>query len=314
MNVSPVGLTICALLFFAGRLAGGSVLAALIASSAFGATAFVTFGARGSSPLIYAFFVILLVASVALRRRLLQDIGAIFSLSYATWTVCTLMVYALVGTLLFPRLFAGQTSVFVASRSNKGVFEVPLAPVSGNLTQTGYLILGGITFLAVCIVLLRARGFDDVRRGFFLWCTLHTGLGLVDLCAKLTGLGDILAPIRTANYVMLTEASQSGFVRITGAQSEASAFGGVSLAALAFAFTYWRKTYSPICPRPRPDALRSPGAVNLIDGLCGTGGAERSRMPVDQPLAAQRTTPEGRRLPVGRAVRLHFRDACNGSV
>jgi hypothetical protein len=91
---------------------------------------------------------------------------------------------------------------------------------------------------------LRGNALEQVRRGFFLWCALHTGFGLLDLMGKLAGAGDILAFLRTASYAMLTETTQAGFARIAGAQSEASAFASVSLAALAFAFTYWRRTAS----------------------------------------------------------------------
>jgi hypothetical protein len=69
-------------------------------------------------------------------------------------------------------------------------------------------------------------------------------MGLIDLLAKLSGTGDVLGPIRTAGYAMLTESSEAGFSRIAGAYSEASAFGGASLACLAFCYAYWRRTGS----------------------------------------------------------------------
>jgi hypothetical protein len=94
------------------------------------------------------------------------------------------------------------------------------------------------------VVFLRADAIRQVRRGFFLWCGLHTGFGLIDLLSKLAGMSDALAFLRTASYAMLTDTTQAGFARIAGAQSEASAFGGISLSALAFAFTYWRRTGS----------------------------------------------------------------------
>lgn len=245
MQPSIVGMLVCVVIFAVGKYHRGSLIIGLMASLAFGSTAIVTLGSLGgSSPLIYTSFAGLLIASVALRRKLWQDLGLVFGQIRPSWVVCTLMLYALIGALIFPRLFAGQTSAFVPSRTRKGVFEVPLEPVSGNITQTGYLILGGLTFLAVCMVMVRRNRIDDVRRGFLLWCCLHTGMGLIDLFGKLAGAGDFLAPLRTASYVMLTEANEAGFARIAGAYSEASAFGGVSLACLAFCFTYWRKTGS----------------------------------------------------------------------
>jgi hypothetical protein len=245
MQVSVIGFVICAGILVAGYYLRSALVIGLMASLAFGSTAIVTLSSLGgSSPLIYTAFAALMVGCVALERRLWQNLGTVFGQIRASWVVCSLMIYAVVGALIFPRLFAGQTSVFVASRTRRGVFEVPLEPVSGNISQTGYFVLGGMTFLALCVLLISADRMAAVRRAFFAWCILHTSMGLIDLMGKLAGAGDVLWPVRTASYEMLTETDQAGFARIAGAYSEASAFGGVSLACLAFTFTYWHKTKS----------------------------------------------------------------------
>jgi hypothetical protein len=245
MQVSIVGVLICFGILIASYYLRGSLLTALMVSLAFGSTSVVTLGSLGgSSPLVYAFCAAALLLGVAARRGFWQDVGNVLGQIRAAWVVLGLMIYAVIGSFLFPRLFAGQTSAFVPSRVRNGVFEVPLEPVSGNISQTAYLVLGGLTFLAVCVQLVRSGRLDEIRRGFLIWCTLHTSLGVLDLFGKLAGAGDVLAPIRTATYVMLTEADESGFARITGAYPEASAFGGISLACLAFCFTYWRRTQS----------------------------------------------------------------------
>jgi hypothetical protein len=242
---SIIGVLVCAAILITAYYLRGSAITALMASLAFGSTALVTLGSLGgSSPLIYTLFAALLLMQVAFRKQLWTDLGLVFGQVQAAWIVSVLALYAMISALIYPRLFAGQTSAFVPSRTRGGVFEVPLEPVSGNTTQAGYLVIGCLTFLAVCVLLVRRRRLDDVRRGFFLWCSLHTGMGLLDFVGKMAGLGDVLAPIRTANYAMLTEVEQAGFVRIAGAYSEASAFGGVSLACLAFTYTYWRGTKS----------------------------------------------------------------------
>ncbi|TCN31307.1 hypothetical protein [Sinorhizobium americanum] len=245
MQISFVGLIVCAGILLIGYYCRAPLIIGLIASLAFGATALMTLSSiGGSSPLIYTLFVALLVTAVATRQRILQDLGVVFGKIPPLWILCGLMVYSVVGAWLFPRLFAGQTSVFVQSTMRRGIVEASLAPVSGNITQTGYFVLGGFITIALCILLLHEDRIDALRRGFFLWCGLHAGMGLVDLIGKLAGAGDILQPIRTASYAMLTEAVEAGFWRITGANSEASAFGGISLACLAFCYVYWRKTKS----------------------------------------------------------------------
>jgi hypothetical protein len=240
MQPSPAGFAVCIVILAIGYAARAPLLVGLVASLAFGATSLMTIG--GSSPLIYLFFSALLVAVVAAKRQIWRDLGETFGSMGPIWVLCALMLYGAISAVLFPRLFAGATSVFVQSPGRKGIIEATLAPVSGNITQTGYFVIGGVTAIALCVLLLRRDGLEQVRRAFLIWICLHVGMGLLDLFGKLVGLGDLLAPIRTANYSMLTEASEAGWSRIAGAYSEASAFGGVSLSCLAFTFTYWRRS------------------------------------------------------------------------
>ena len=238
-----MGLIVCVALLLVGYYSRGVLIVSLIASLAFGGTAVGTLSSLGgSSPLIYTLFASLLLTCVAARKRIWGDLGRTFGSMRPLWVLCSLMLYVVAGSWLFPRLFAGQTTVFVQSKVRAGVVEAALEPVSANITQAGYFVLGGLTTIGLSILLLKSKRIDEVRRGFFLWVTLHTAMGALDLLGKLARLGDILQPIRTANYAMLTNASQSGFFRITGAFPEASAFGASSLACLAFTYTYWRRT------------------------------------------------------------------------
>jgi hypothetical protein len=243
MQFSVIGLIVCLAVLTAGFLARGTLIISLIASLAFGATAVVAISSLGgSSPLIYTYFAILLIASIAARRLIWRDIGMVFGQVKPLWVLCCLMVYAVIGCWLLPRLFAGQTTVFVQSQLRQGVVESVLEPVSANISQTAYFVLGGLVTIALCVLLLRSDRMDQIRRGFLFMCVLHTSMGMLDLLGKLVGAGDVLQPIRTASYAMLTNVGQSGFFRIAGAYSEASAFAGASLACLGFTYTYWRKT------------------------------------------------------------------------
>lgn len=247
MQISAIGLLICMGILVAGYYCRSPLVIGLIASLAFGSTALMTLSSLGgSSPLIYTFFAALLITAVAFRRRIWTDLGDVFGKIRPVWILVSLMLYAVVGAWLFPRLFSGQTGVFVQSKTRSGVVEASLGPVSANISQTGYFILGGLTAIAICIMLLRTNRIDQIRRGFFAWCFLHAGMGLLDLLGKLAGAGDVLSITRTANYAMLTQHVEAGFSRIAGAYSEASAFGGVSLACIAFCYVYWRKTKSPM--------------------------------------------------------------------
>lgn len=245
MQVSLIGVLVAAALLILARRSSSPLLVAMIASFAFGATAIVTLPSLGgSSPLLFTAFAGLLLLSTLRRRHLGRDLGGILTAYHTPSVVLFLAVYAVTGAMLFPRLFAAQTGAFVPSRSTGLVYEVPLEPTAGNITQTGYFVVGALTFFAVCVVLGRRENIDAIRRGFFAWCTLHVAFGLADLLGKVSGAGDILKPIRSATYAMVTNVEEAGFVRIAGAHAEASAFAAASLACLCFTFTYWRRTQS----------------------------------------------------------------------
>ncbi|MDT3685417.1 MAG: hypothetical protein RO009_10290 [Pseudorhodoplanes sp.] len=245
MQIFVVGALVCAGLLIVGYYQRATVIVALIASFAFGSTAIATIESLGgASPLIFTVFAALLLVSIPLRRHALHDLGVALTRSGAPWIIGSLILYTTLGAIILPRLFAGQTTAFVPSRVSGEVFELPLAPVSGNITQTGYFSLGALVFLALSILLTRRNKLQMIRRGFFTLCVLHVALGFVDLTGKLIGAGDVLMPVRSASYALATNVEEAGFFRIAGGYSEASAFGGVALACLAFTSTYWRRTRS----------------------------------------------------------------------
>lgn len=245
MQPSFVGLALCAALLLFGRVLGAPLTVPLIASIAFGSTAIATLGAiGGSSPLIYVVFVLVLLAATVARVQLWRDLTAVFRLHWQAWVVCLLTFYAVCGAYILPRLFAGRTSAFVPMREHGLVSEVALGPVSGNFTQTAYFALSALVFLALSAILLHRPSLDGVRKGFFAWASITAAAGVIDLAAKLAGAGDVLRPVRTATYALVTEVEQGGFWRIVGLHPEASSFGATALASLAFSFVYWKSTGS----------------------------------------------------------------------
>jgi len=243
MQVSLAGFAVCAGLLLIGYCLRATLIVALMGSLAFGSTAIGTLTTLGgSSPLVFTLIAFILLLFVLIHRTTLSELALVFREYRAAWIALGLMFYVCQSAVLLPRLFAGCTSAFVPVRGQ--IFEVPLGPVAGNVTQTCYFVLGVLAFLALSVLLLRRPNLQKMRRGFFAWCTLHATLGLTDFTSKLLGAGDVLEPIRSASYAMLTDVKEAGFSRIAGGYSEASAFGGASLAALAFTFTYWRRTGS----------------------------------------------------------------------
>jgi hypothetical protein len=245
MIPSIPGVLVMLAVLLVGYLLGSAALIGLFISMPFAATAFGALPALGgSSPLIYTFFAMLLIMSVALRRTFFREVGEVLAQQPTAWVVLFLAFYTVVGSFVLPRLFMGETMAIVATP--KAVLALPLAPVSGNVTQTAYFLLGVLTFCSCMIIFKQIEAIEAVRRGFFALVITHLALGLIDLGGKLAGLGDVLAFIRTASYSLLTEVEEGGFWRIVGGASEASTYGAMSVMCLAFTFTYWRSTKSQL--------------------------------------------------------------------
>ncbi len=244
MDISPVGLAVCAVLGIVGWLLGSLPIVGLLASAAFGTTSALTLSALGgSSPLISVVFSAALVGLAIPRRAFSTGLASAFSSDWVPWVVCGAVVYAAAGAFIMPRLFAGGTSAFVTGRIT-GVVEVSLAPNSGNVTQTGYFVLGALTSICLMALLRQGGALVALRRGFLLFAAINAVGGAVDLAAKTVGAGDVFLVLRTATFAYLTDADQAGFARINGLYSEASAFAAAALPSLAFTYTYWRHSGS----------------------------------------------------------------------
>lgn len=260
MQTVIIGSIICVLLLILGRTRQGSLVVALIASVAFGSTSIASLGGLGT-PLIYVALELVLIVSIIMRRRLPDDLARAFHEYPINWIVLALLVYASGSAIILPRLFTGMTGAFVPVDGL--VSEVPLAPVSGNIAQSGYFVLGGATFFCLNLLLLsksKTFSFDNspnsekidneyfllqaIGKGFFFWAWLNAATGALDLVGKMAGAGDLLLPLRTAGYALLTETEHAGFWRVAGLHPEASAFGAAALAGLAFSSTYWRASRS----------------------------------------------------------------------
>jgi hypothetical protein len=243
MIPSVEGLIVAAVLLLIGRILGAPLIIGLMASLPFGSTAFAAVPALGgSTPLIYTLFCILMISGVLVRKHAIREISTVFTQFPAAWLVLILVIYAIVSAFVFPRLFSGQTTAFVVV--DGAYVELPLVPVSQNITQTAYFSLGALTFYSLSVLFLKQKNLDYIRRGFFVFIIANVLLALIDIGGKLSGAGDVLLPIRTAAYALLTEVVEAGFFRISGGYPEASSFAEAGLACLAFSYAYWRVSKS----------------------------------------------------------------------
>ncbi|MFA5901444.1 MAG: hypothetical protein WC829_20270 [Hyphomicrobium sp.] len=243
MQIDPVGIALMAILLLVGALFRAPISVALFAAMPFGATAVAALTALGGASLmLFTPLTGLLIAYAMLRKTAVADLRTVYSDHWSASLITLLVVYVVAGAVILPRLFAGDTTVFVPGVDK--VIEVPLMPVPGNINQSGYFVADALAFFAFSILLLRTSYFSVLKTALLAFAVVHASLCLIDLAGKLAGAGDVLAFLRTSGYSMLTEVQAEGFWRIVGAYPEASICSAATATAFAFTFSYWRATGS----------------------------------------------------------------------
>jgi hypothetical protein len=146
------------------------------------------------------------------------------------------------GALLVPRLLQGRIAILTSDRSLPGVVEaslVPLHPVSGNVTQTGYAIGAAVSFFAFRRLLLGPMRMPQFAAAVMLLTALNGCAALLNLGEFYFGLPNVLALVRNANYAIFDTYEYAGLARIQGTFSETSAFCTFTLPLFAFTSVLW---------------------------------------------------------------------------
>ena len=141
-------------------------------------------------------------------------------------------------TLIIPVYFHGEIQVVLLSDVSGGVridprFPSSLSPLiltKSNVAQLIYLYISFITYISVRKIINR-YGFELVNSAVIMMAVANISLGLISLIYP-----EILSPIRTANYSLLSHHEVEGFKRVIGGTSEASAYGSISLTIGVFIF------------------------------------------------------------------------------
>ena len=151
------------------------------------------------------------------------------------------IIYGLISSFFFPRVFAGQTEIFSLSRAanTKGIIAIPLQPSSGNISQPALLTLAALCFVALA-ALFRSRPDEGaVLRAMVTVTLVHFVLGWIDVATSTFGVEFLLEPIRTANYDIMLNNYMAGIRRMIGGMPEASSYGAFSLGLFGFWLHYW---------------------------------------------------------------------------
>ncbi|MFZ5890675.1 MAG: hypothetical protein ACOY0T_06455 [Myxococcota bacterium] len=218
---------------------GGTALTLALVLCLFGAAAAVSLPALGGATVTPA---VVFLPFLVWRAFCERTPGAsLRSVSPASFWIVLLASWGFLSALLLPRLFAGHMQILTVDRSGGNIAAtlLPLGPVSGNITQSGYALGGALTFVAVRRLLSREGRlvqFGDAG----LWLVgLNCFAAIWNLAEFYAGLPSVLAWVRTANYAIFDAYEEAGLMRVQGTFSETSAFAAFTLPLFAFSFRLW---------------------------------------------------------------------------
>jgi hypothetical protein len=182
----------------------------------------------------------LAIAAAASPAALSRTGAALVFPNAGFWLLLT-AVYATLSAFFLPRILAGTTYVFAIARTEvgPGIISMPLAPTSGNITQSIYFLGDLICFLVFYAIASRPDGFKTAVNAAIASAAINLGFAAIDLGTYWTGLGDVLAILRNANYRMLDDTTVLGFKRIVGSFPEASTFAYFTSGFFAFCTKLW---------------------------------------------------------------------------
>ena len=183
------------------------------------------------------------------------------------------VLYGVASAFFLPRLLEGTTDVFAIARSEtvSTILLTPVRPVSGNITQTAYLV-GNL----LCFIIFHALSSDKAGKrcvvDALIACgVLNLAFAIVDQVTFVTGTAAYLGFIRNSTYSLLDATETAGIKRIVGSFTEASAFAWASLSLFAFSLSLWLGGYRPAITLPLAVALLI--AIGLSTSTTGYVGA-----------------------------------------
>jgi hypothetical protein len=241
MEIYPVGLIVVAIGTLAGILSRYAAMIALVMSIAFGSLAVASgpgFGNLLVTQVMLIIFTLRALRSAGSLNRLLNVVFA----TRSGLAMLFLIMYAVFGAIIIPRLFAGSVTVLEVDRVSKSVVLMPLRPSSTNMTQSFYLAGNVALFFLLRLELQSMRALKAAAVAVEALIVSNLVLATVDLTSKTVGLGDTLEFLRTAKYAYHAEEEVAGFFRIVGAFPETSTFSYVTFGLFAFAYCYWRSS------------------------------------------------------------------------
>lgn len=212
--------------------------------SLFGAAAAIALPALGGTAITPALLFLPFVVARALVKWSREPVS--FAPSRAALWLSLLVLWGLASAIVLPRVFQGQTQIFVLDRlSGQGQRLYPLRPLATNFTQSVYAIGQLACFVAMRVLLRDPANTLKFRDAVLVVAGLDVFAAVLNL-SEYIGLPSVLDYVRTAQgYALAIEYAMGGLPRIHGTFPEASLFAYYTLPLFAFCLSLWTSGVKP---------------------------------------------------------------------
>lgn len=236
--MSLIGLFFAVLSSFATLRSTVLTFTILAFAALFQAASAVALGAANLTPgHMTVFFLALAVIS---RAEGLQYMLKALWLPSPGFFLLVFTVWAVFGSVIMPRLFAGQLQVIPLSDQYSNYYARPLVPVAGNLNQAFYATINLLVFSVTIATVRTRRSFIAAGLGLLLACILNVSIAVIDSATYTMGIPETLSFMRNADYAQAYSQIIYGMKRLSGSYPEPSVFASVTVGLFAFSFRLWR--------------------------------------------------------------------------
>ncbi len=237
MGVEPIGiLTIVIGLLCLLRGSGPTIIGFSIFPVLGGAAA-LYFGSTGIQP-GHLFLGFLMLSALWLHGNPVYTVDRAFRSQPFIWLLL-LVAYGVLSGYFAPRLLQGTMDIVPIGAQVSAISNgtTPLGPVSGNFTQSVYMVADLLTFILILAIASKPEGFRHVAIGLMGYGAANVFFGIADLVSPGTPINDLFAYIRNSTYTFHADEAVAGLRRIIGSWPEASAFAGASMAVVGYCGT-----------------------------------------------------------------------------
>jgi hypothetical protein len=211
----------------------------MVISTLFGATSAATVAGLGGATVTPAIFVLPFLIWRVIKQKGIVDLLQPMSFLKPGFWLLLLTVWGVISAFTLPRLFEGTVMVYMHDRNAPNLDGLSaIAPVSTNITQTMYAVLGLVTYAAVRALLERPDAYRLMAKSVLWLAGLNVVAAVMDLSQYYLGMFPLLAYLKNANYNMLG-GEVAGLMRIAGTFPETSAFSQFTLMLVAFCHILW---------------------------------------------------------------------------